>query len=82
MVAVEIFTISFFVLLFDALFLVLWGTAMGSQGLEFCNPSWLYREKKLCVFSCVFVAVFANITILPFALCYWFYKACTTRRKK
>ena len=82
MTAIEIFAILFFVLIIDAMFMVAWGVSMNSQGLEFCNPCWLYREKKLCVFSCTFVAVFANITILPYALGYWFYKACTTRRRE
>ena len=81
MVAVEIFAISFLVLVIDGMLLEVWGALMNSKGLEFCNPCWLYREKKLCVFSCVFVTIFANITILPYALGYWFYKACTTRRK-
>lgn len=76
-----IFVISFFVLMVDASVLSLWGAVMDSKGLEFCNPCWLYQEKELCVFSCVFVTVFANITVLPFALCYWFYKACSIRRK-
>lgn len=59
----------------------LWSTGMKTEGLEFCNPCWLYKEKKLCVFSCVFTAIFANLTTLPYALGYWFYKACTIRRK-
>jgi hypothetical protein len=80
-VAIEIFVISFLVLVIDAIPLAIWGMAMDSKGLEFCNPYWLYQEKELCVFSCVFVAVFANITVFPYALGYWFYKACSTRRK-
>lgn len=79
--ALGIFVILFFALTIDAILLAFWGMAMDSKGLEFCNPCWLYQEKELCVFSCVFVAVFANITVLPYALGYWFYKACSTRRK-
>ena len=79
---VQIFAIIIFALIGDAMFVAAWGTFMDSQGVEFCNPCWLYKEKKLCIFSCVFVTVFANITVLPYALGYWFYKACTTRRKK
>ena len=82
MAAIEIFAISFLALVIDALFLVAWGTLMDSKGLEFCNPCWLYREKELCIFSCVFVTIFANIIVLPYALGYWFYKACTTRRRE
>ena len=79
---IEIFVISVFLLAADAVFLGSWIAFMNSKGLEFCNPCWLYKEKKLCVFSCVFVTIFANITVLPYALSYWFYKACTTRRRE
>lgn len=78
---ITIFAIVFTYLLLSIFFMSLWKTAIDSEGLEFCNPCWLYKKKELSVFSCVFVAVFANITVLPYALGYWFYKACTIRRK-
>ena len=79
--AIKIVALMLFILTLCALPVDVWGTFMGSKGLEFCNPCWLYREKKLCIFSCVFIAIFANITTLPYAIGYWFYKACTIRKK-
>lgn len=78
---IKIVALMFFILPLYAVPMAIWGISMDSQGLEFCNPCWLYREKKLCIFSCVFVAIFANITTLPYAIGYWFYKACTIRRR-
>ena len=78
---VGVFIMLIFFLAIDAVLMVGWGLFMDSKGLEFCNPRWLYIEKQLCVFSCVFVTILANISTLPYALGYWLYKACTTRRK-
>lgn len=79
--AIKIVAMMFFILALYAPPAAIWGSSTDAQGLEFCNPCWLYREKKLCIFSCVFVAIFANITTLPYAIGYWVYKACTIRRK-
>ena len=78
---IEITAMALFALIFFMFPVTILGSFMDAQGLEFCNPCWLYREKKLCIFSCVFMAIFANITTLPYAIGYWVYKACTIRRK-
>lgn len=45
------------------------------------NPKNLYRETKLNYFGTAIVAIFLNITFLPYAIIYWFLVLCHAGRK-
>lgn len=45
------------------------------------NPKNLYRETKLNYFGTAIVAIFLNITFLPYAIIYWFWVLCHAGRK-
>ena len=73
--------IIIFGLAIDAMILSLWGMCLGTGGLEFCNPFWWYDEKRLSIFSSIFTTILISISVLPYAICYWFYKLCTIKRR-
>ena len=50
-------------------------------GLCFCNPKWIYNHTRTNWFGTTILAVLANVTFGPTALCYWFYKLCTVGRR-
>ena len=68
-------------LLLDAMIVCLIGAFSNSEGVEFVNPTWLYKRYKVNWFGSIFIAILFNILCFPFSICYWFYKLCTVERK-
>lgn len=52
-----------------------------SEGVEYCNPLWLYAHCPVNYFGAWFIAVILNILSWPAATWYWFYKLCTAGRR-
>lgn len=65
----------------DCLITCLVGEFTMADGLEFVNPTWLYKRYKINWFGAIFIAILFNILCFPFSICYWFYKLCTVGRK-
>ena len=68
------------ILLGDALFAIFIAEGFQTEGFEFVNPVWFYKNIKVNIFGAIFCTIVLNIAILPWALVYWLYKLCTVGR--
>ena len=57
------------------------GDMTKSEGLEFVNPIWLYKEYKVNWFGAGFIGILLTVLTLPYSIFYWIYKLCTVGRK-
>ena len=52
-----------------------------TEGVEFVNPVWWYRNYPVNPFGAIMGALGFTILCPIFALGYWFYKLCTVGRR-
>ena len=57
------------------------GKISTTQGIEFLNPNWIYKNYLLNYFGLAIVTLFYNLICPVMSICYWFYKLCTVGRK-
>lgn len=68
-------------LIFNSVFAELISELVGSEGMEFVNPVWLYKRFKVNWFGVACITLIFSAITLPFAVAYWFYKLCKVGRK-
>lgn len=54
---------------------------MGSEGLEYVNPIWIYKKYRVNYFGAAVLCILFNLICPIGSICYWFYKLCTVGRK-
>jgi hypothetical protein len=57
------------------------GALANARGWEFVNPHYVYDNNEVNWFGAWVVALFYSALFPIGAICYWFYKLCTFRRK-
>lgn len=81
MSTITIVGIIAFNLIFNFTFAELISEFVGSEGMEFVNPVWLYKRFEVNWFGVACITLIFSVITLPFAVAYWFYKLCKVGRK-
>lgn len=58
------------------------GPLHDTEGFEFVNPVWWYRNYPVNPFGAAMCALGFTIICPVMTICYWFYKLCTVGRRE